>query len=78
MANACRQRTPTHWCRPQALPTFHSVIQGVAVGNVDTPMVFVAVLLMALLSLGLFAALSLVEWLVMSRRFAYLATADES
>lgn len=46
----------------------------VAVGNVDTPMVFVAVLLMALLSLTLFAAISLIEWIVMKRRFHYLAT----
>jgi NitT/TauT family transport system permease protein len=46
----------------------------VAVGNVDTPMVFVAVLLMALLSLTLFTAISLIEWMVMKRRFHYLAT----
>ncbi len=45
----------------------------VAVGNVDTPMVFVAVVLMALLSLGLFAIMSVVEWILMSRRFSYLA-----
>ena len=35
----------------------------VAVGNVNTPMVFVAVLLMALLSLTLFAVISGFEWL---------------
>jgi NitT/TauT family transport system permease protein len=46
----------------------------VAVGNVNTPMVFVSVLLMALLSLGLFALVSLGEWLSMRRRFTYMAT----
>jgi NitT/TauT family transport system permease protein len=50
----------------------------VAVGNVDTPMVFVAVLLMALLSLSLFAALSLAEWLVIRGRFNYLAIENDS
>jgi NitT/TauT family transport system permease protein len=45
----------------------------VAVGNVNTPMVFVAVLLMALLSLTVFAAVSIAEWLTMRARFAYLA-----
>jgi NitT/TauT family transport system permease protein len=49
----------------------------VAVGNVDTPMVFVAVLLMALLSLTLFSAISLIEWMVMKRRFHYLATESQ-
>ncbi len=49
----------------------------VAVGNVDTPMVFVAVLLMALLSPTLFAAISLIEWIVMKRRFHYLATESD-
>jgi NitT/TauT family transport system permease protein len=49
----------------------------VAVGNVNTPMVFVAVLLMALLSLSLFAALSLAEWLVMRGRFNYLAIEND-
>jgi NitT/TauT family transport system permease protein len=49
----------------------------VAVGNVNTPMVFVAVLLMALLSLSLFAALSLAEWLVMRGRFNYLAVEND-
>ncbi len=44
----------------------------VAVGNVNTPMVFVSVLLMALLSLGLFALVSLGEWIMMRRRFTYL------
>jgi len=44
----------------------------VAVGNVNTPMVFVAVLVMAFLSLGLFAVVSLGEWLVMRGRFNYL------
>jgi NitT/TauT family transport system permease protein len=48
----------------------------VAVGNVNTPMVFVAVLLMALMSLGLFAAISIVEGLLMRTRFHYLATAN--
>jgi NitT/TauT family transport system permease protein len=48
----------------------------VAVGNVDTPMVFVAVLLMALMSLGLFAAISVVEWLLMQGRFNYLTAVD--
>lgn len=50
----------------------------VAVGNVNTPMVFVAVLLMATLSLSLFAVITLVEWLVMKRRFSYLATESEA
>jgi NitT/TauT family transport system permease protein len=50
----------------------------VAVGNVNTPMVFVAVMLMALLSLSLFAVITLIEWLVMKRRFSYLATESES
>jgi NitT/TauT family transport system permease protein len=49
----------------------------VAVSNVNTPMVFVAVLLMALLSLMLFAAISLIEWMVMKRRFSYLAAGAE-
>jgi NitT/TauT family transport system permease protein len=44
----------------------------VAVGNVNTPMVFVSVLLMALLSLGLFALVSLGEWVLMRRRFTYM------
>lgn len=48
----------------------------VAVGNVNTPMVFVAVLLMSLLSLGLFTAISIIEWLLMRARFSYLATQD--
>jgi NitT/TauT family transport system permease protein len=48
----------------------------VAVGNVDTPMVFVAVLLMALMSLGLFAVISVVEWLLMQGRFNYLTVVD--
>jgi hypothetical protein len=39
-------------------------------------MVFVAVLLMALMSLGLFAAISIVEGLLMRTRFHYLATAN--
>jgi NitT/TauT family transport system permease protein len=43
-----------------------------AVGNVNTPLVFVAVLIMALLSLGLFAVVSLGEWLLMRSRFSYL------
>jgi NitT/TauT family transport system permease protein len=47
----------------------------VAVGNVNTPMVFVAVLLMALLSLSLFAAISIFEGLLMGTRFNYLASA---
>ncbi len=46
----------------------------IAVGNVNTPMVFVAVVLMALLSLTLFAVVSLLEWLVMRGRFNYLVT----
>jgi len=45
----------------------------VAVGNVNTPMVFVAVVLMALLSLSLFATISVFEWLLMRARFSYLA-----
>jgi NitT/TauT family transport system permease protein len=44
----------------------------IAVGNVNTPMVFVAVLVMAFLSLGLFAVVSLGEWLLMRSRFSYL------
>jgi NitT/TauT family transport system permease protein len=49
----------------------------IAVGNVNTPLVFVAVLLMAALSLGLFASVSIIEALVLRRRFAYLALTDE-
>jgi NitT/TauT family transport system permease protein len=49
----------------------------VAVGNVNTPMVFVAVLLMALLSLGLFTAISIIEWILMRARFSYLTTLDD-
>jgi NitT/TauT family transport system permease protein len=49
----------------------------VAVGNVDTPMVFVAVLLMATLSLGLFAVLSAIEWVTVRRRFQHLVTQRE-
>jgi len=45
----------------------------VAVGNVNTPMVFVAVVLMALLSLSLFATISVFEWLLMRARFSSLA-----
>jgi hypothetical protein len=44
---------------------------------VNTPLVFVAVLLMALLSLGLFALISIVELLLMRARFGYLATASD-
>jgi NitT/TauT family transport system permease protein len=50
----------------------------IAVGNADTPMVFVAVLAMALLSLGLFATVSFCEWLVMRGRFSYLAIEGEN
>jgi len=50
----------------------------VAVGNVNTPLVFVSVLVMALLSLGLFAAVSLGEWLVMRGRFNYLTIEVEN
>jgi NitT/TauT family transport system permease protein len=49
----------------------------IVVGNIDTPLVFVAVLLMAALSLGLFTLVSIVETLILRRRFAYLALADE-
>jgi NitT/TauT family transport system permease protein len=49
----------------------------VAVGNVNTPMVFVAVLFMAFLSLGLFTAISIAEWILMRARFSYLATASD-
>jgi NitT/TauT family transport system permease protein len=49
----------------------------IAVGNVNTPLVFVAVLLMATLSLSLFAVVSVMEALILRRRFAYLALADE-
>jgi NitT/TauT family transport system permease protein len=49
----------------------------IAVGNVNTPLVFVAVLLMAALSLGLFALVSIIEAFILRRRFAYLALADE-
>ena len=48
----------------------------IAVGNIDTPLVFVAVLLMAALSLALFGLTSIVEALVLGRRFAYLALVD--
>jgi NitT/TauT family transport system permease protein len=50
----------------------------VAVGNVNTPMVFVAVLLMALLSLCLFAIISGFEWLLLRGRFNYLIAGSES
>jgi NitT/TauT family transport system permease protein len=50
----------------------------VAVGNVNTPMVFVAVIVMALLSLGLFALVSLAEWLAMRGRFSYLTVDYEN
>jgi ABC-type nitrate/sulfonate/bicarbonate transport system permease component len=50
----------------------------VAVGNVNTPMVFVSVLVMALLSLGLFAVISFGEWLVMRGRFNYLTIEVEN
>jgi NitT/TauT family transport system permease protein len=49
----------------------------IAVGNVNTPLVFVAVLLMAALSLGLFALVSIIEAYILRRRFAYLALADQ-
>ncbi|MFZ2067572.1 MAG: ABC transporter permease subunit, partial [Xanthobacteraceae bacterium] len=49
-----------------------------AVGNADTPMVFVAVLLMALLSLGLFTVVSIGEWLLLRGRFNYLTTETDS
>jgi NitT/TauT family transport system permease protein len=48
----------------------------IAVGNVDTPLVFVAVLLMAALSLGLFALTSIIEALVFQRRYAHLALTE--
>jgi NitT/TauT family transport system permease protein len=50
----------------------------VAVGNVDTPMVFVAVLLMALLSLVLFATISVAEWLLLRGRFNYLTAGNDA
>ena len=50
----------------------------VAVGNVNTPMVFVAVVVMALLSLSLFTAVSLAAWIVMRGRFNYLAVEPEN
>jgi len=50
----------------------------VAVGNVNTPMVFVAVLLMALLSLVLFAVISAFEWLLLRGRFNYLAAGNDA
>jgi NitT/TauT family transport system permease protein len=50
----------------------------VAVGNVNTPLVFVAVLVMALLSLGLFALVSLGEWFFMRGRFNYLTIEVEN
>jgi NitT/TauT family transport system permease protein len=49
----------------------------IAVGNVNTPLVFVAVLLMALLSLSLFAAISIAELALMRARFSYLAAGTE-
>ena len=44
----------------------------IAVSEINTPLVFVAVLLMAVMSLGLFAIVSACEALLMRRRFAYL------
>lgn len=49
----------------------------IAVGNVNTPLVFVAVLLMALLSLALFAIISVAELMLMRARFSYLAAGNE-
>ena len=49
----------------------------IAVGNVNTPLVFVAVVLMASLSLGRSPCLPITETLILRRRFAYLALADE-
>jgi NitT/TauT family transport system permease protein len=50
----------------------------VAVGNVNTPMVFVAVLLMALLSLSIFALVSTIEWMTLRRRFQHLVARAET
>jgi NitT/TauT family transport system permease protein len=50
----------------------------VAVGNVNTPMVFVAVLLMALLSLCLFAIISGFESLLLRGRFNYLVAGSDA
>jgi Transposase len=35
IASRHRRRRPAHWCRRRALATFHGVVQGVAVGNID-------------------------------------------
>src|SRR6202022_4169363 len=35
IASRCRRRTPARWCRRRALASFHGVVQGVAVGNID-------------------------------------------
>lgn len=49
----------------------------IAVSNINTPMVFVAVLLMAALSLGLFAVIATVEALLLGRRFSHLVPETE-
>ena len=50
----------------------------IAVGNVDTPLVFVCVTLLAALSLTMFAVILITETVFLSRRFAYLVPTPES
>ena len=35
IASPHRRRRPAHWCQRRALATFHGVVQGIAVGNID-------------------------------------------
>jgi NitT/TauT family transport system permease protein len=49
----------------------------IAVSETDTPLIFVALTLMALLSLSLFAALKGVEAIVLRRRFGYLKSDEQ-
>jgi len=48
----------------------------ISVTDINTPMVFVAVMLMAALSLGIFGLVALAERLLLARRFAYLVPAE--
>jgi NitT/TauT family transport system permease protein len=47
-----------------------------AQGHLDMPLIFVCVVVLALMSLGLYAAVSALEYLVMRRRFGYLQSGE--
>ncbi len=49
----------------------------IAVSQVDTPLIFVAVVVLATLSLAMFSLVSVAETLMLRRRFAYLIPAQE-